>query len=68
MDATPDPMRVLELADAAGQLAEFVAGETGCEAIDAVVVLDALGALGLTITKADRAEADAIAAAYLSFE
>jgi hypothetical protein len=66
-DTTPDPLRVLELARAAEALADELAGETGCETVDAVAVLDALGALGLTLTRADAVEADAIAAAYLSF-
>jgi hypothetical protein len=63
----PDPVRVLELAHAAEQLAAQLAGETGCEEIDAIAVLDALAALELTVVRADAAETDALTAAYLSF-
>jgi hypothetical protein len=67
VDNTPDPLHVLELTHAAEALADQLVGETGCETIDAIAVLDALAACGLTLTRADQDEVDAIDAAYLSF-
>jgi hypothetical protein len=67
-DTPPNPFRVLELTHAAEALADQLVGETGCENIDAIAILDALEAVGLTLVAADRDETDAITAAYLSFE
>jgi hypothetical protein len=63
-----DPMRVLELVQAAEQLAAYLMGETGCETINAMIVLDALATLELTVTPAGPAEVEALQAAYLSTE